>query len=135
MKIWKSTLKVRSYELDSFGHVNNGSFVHYLEAARGDYLLQAGMHFDNFRCWGKFPVIAHISIDYEQPAFFGDLLNINALVKRLGRSSITLDYEILREDGSRCAKARTVMVFVDKDGKSTEMPEEMRQAFQDTDLN
>lgn len=129
MKIWKSSLKVRSYELDSFGHVNNGSFVHYLEKARGDYLQQAGMHFDDFRNWKKYPVIAGISIDYERPAFFGDLLQINAVVQRLGRSSITLDYEILKEDGSRCAKARTVMVFVDENGKSTDLPEKMRSAF------
>lgn len=130
MKVWKSTLRVRSYELDSFGHVNNGSFVHYLEKARGDYLQEAGMHFDDFRRWGKFPVIANISIDYMRPAFFGDLLQINAKTEALGKSSITLSYEILREDGSCCAKARTVMVFVDKDGKPVEMPEKMRSAFE-----
>lgn len=130
MKIWKSSLKVRSYELDSFGHVNNGSFSNYLEKARGDYLQQAGMHFDDFHRWKKYPVIAKLCIDYEIPAFFGEELHILATVGRLGRSSITLDYEIKKADGSRCAKAQTVMVFVDETGKSVPMPDKMRQAFQ-----
>ncbi|MDD3094932.1 MAG: thioesterase family protein [Candidatus Neomarinimicrobiota bacterium] len=129
MKIWKSSLKVRSYELDSFGHVNNGSFANYLEKARGDYLQQAGMHFDDFCRWKKYPVIARVCIDYEAPAFFGEELEILATVNHLGRSSITLDYEIKKANGCCCAKAQTVMVFVDESGKSVSMPDKMREAF------
>jgi YbgC/YbaW family acyl-CoA thioester hydrolase len=131
MKIWKSSLKVRSYELDSFGHVNNGRFANYLEKARGDYLQQAGMYFDDFHRWKKYPVIARVSIDYEAPAFFGEELQILARVSRLGRSSITLDYEIKKADGSLCAKAQSVMVFVDETGSSVLMPDKMREAFQE----
>jgi acyl-CoA thioester hydrolase len=129
MKIWKSNVRVRSYELDSFGHVNNGSFVHYLEKARGDYLQQADMHFNDFHRWKKFPVIAKILIEYKSPAFFADLLEIKARVRKLGRSSITLDYEVMKDDGAFCATAQTVMVFVDENGVSTPMPEQMRKAF------
>ena len=84
MKIWKSTLVVRSYELDSFGHVNNGTYANYLEAARGDYLQEIGMNFDDFRKLNSMPVIAKVIIEYKAPAFLFDVLTINGQVKSLG---------------------------------------------------
>ena len=129
MKTWISKLKVRSYELDSFGHVNNGSFANYLEKARGDYLQEAGLHFDDFHRWGKYPVIAKVIIEYRAPAFFAETLSINALVKKIGNSSLTLSYQVMKDNGILAATAETVMVFVDKEGKPTSMPDKMRDAF------
>ena len=40
--IFTTRLNVRSYELISFGHVNNATYLNYLEYARGDYLRQRG---------------------------------------------------------------------------------------------
>jgi acyl-CoA thioester hydrolase len=129
MKTWISKLKVRSYELDSFGHVNNGAFANYLEKARGDYLQEAGLHFDDFHRWGKYPVIAKVTIEYKAPAFFAETLSIRAVVKKLGKSSLILAYDVIKENATLAASAETVMVFVDKDGKPTPMPEKMREAF------
>jgi len=129
MKIWKSRLNVRSYELDSFGHVNNGTFASYLEKARGDYLREAGLHFDDFHRWGKFPVIAKVCIEYKAPAFFDETLHIHAQVQRLGNSSLTLTYRVRKDDDTLCAEAETVMVFVDRKGTPVDMPGQMRAAF------
>ncbi|MFA6618673.1 MAG: thioesterase family protein [Candidatus Neomarinimicrobiota bacterium] len=129
MKIWHSKLVVRSYELDSFAHVNNGTFAKYLEVARGDYMKEAGFDFDMLREWKTFPVIAKVCIEYKAPAFLFDILHIKAKVKKLGRSSIVLSYEIVREEGTLIATAETVMVFVDEKGKATEMHPSVREAF------
>ncbi len=39
---------VTSYELDSFGHVNNAVFLNYLEKARCDFMTLKGLRFDDF---------------------------------------------------------------------------------------
>ena len=129
MKIWKSTLRVRSYELDSFGHVNNGTYAKYLEAARGDYLHEVGIDFEHFKAWKKFPVIAKVTIEYKSPAFLFDVLHINATVKEMGKSSIVLDYRIEKDDGTLVALAETVMVFVNETGRPCYMPDEVREGF------
>ena len=129
MKIWKSTLTVRSYELDSFGHVNNGTYAKYLEAARGDYLQEIGIDFNDFKAWNKFPVIAKVIIEYKAPAFLFDTLHINGKVENLGKSSVNFTYEILKDDGSLVAIAETLMVFVNEKGKPCYMPEEVRSVF------
>ena len=129
MKVWHSKLVVRSYELDSFGHVNNGTYAKYLEAARGDYMQEAGFDFEILKKWGTFPVIAKVCIEYKSPAYLFDTLHINAKVKKLGTSSIALSYEIVKDDNTLVATAETLMVFVDEKGKPTEMHEMVRKAF------
>lgn len=129
MKIWQSKLVVRSYELDSFGHVNNGNYAKYLEAARGDYMKEAGFDFEMLKAWKTFPVIAKVTIEYKSPAFLFDTLLINGKVEKLGRSSIVLSYEIVKDDNTLVATAETLMVFVDENGKPTEMHEKVRTAF------
>ena len=129
MKIWHSKLVVRSYELDSFGHVNNGTYAKYLEAARGDYMQEAGFDFDILKKWGTFPVIAKVTIEYKSPAFLFDTLHINAKVEKLGKSSIVLSYELLKDDKTLVAIAETTMVFVDAQGKPTKMHEKVREEF------
>ena len=128
-KVWRSTLTVRSYELDSFGHVNNGTYAKYLEAARGDYLRQIDVDFEDFKAWKKFPVIAKLMIEYKSPAFLFDTLHINGKVENLGKSSVNFSYEILKDDGSLVAIAETLMVFVNEKGRPCYMPEEVRTAF------
>jgi acyl-CoA thioester hydrolase len=132
MKVWKSTLTVRSYELDSFGHVNNGTYPHYLEAARCDYLKEAGIHFDDFRKWKKFPVIAKVTIEYKAPAYYQEVLHIDAIVKNLGKSSCVYEYKITKDDGTLVANAETLMVFVNEHGKPCYMPEKVREEFSKT---
>lgn len=129
MKIWKSTLTVRSYELDSFGHVNNGTYTNYLESARCDYLKEAGIHFSDFDAWKKFPVIAKVMIEYKAPAYYMEILHIDATVKNLGKSSFIYEYKIYKDDGTLVALAETLMVFVNEKGKPCYMPEKVREAF------
>ena len=129
MKIWKSTIIVRSYELDSFGHVNNGTYPNYLEAARCDYLKEANIHFKDFDKWKKFPVIAKVMVEYKSPAYYMEVLHIDAIVKDLGKSSFIYEYKITKEDGTLVANAETLMVFVNEKGRPCYMPEEVRAAF------
>ena len=38
-------LRVRTYECDMNGHVNNANYLHYLEYARHEYLMGFGFDF------------------------------------------------------------------------------------------
>ncbi|MEA3499708.1 MAG: thioesterase family protein [Candidatus Marinimicrobia bacterium] len=129
MKKLITTVKVRSYELDSFKHINNGVYAHYLEKARGDYLQQIGLTFTSFDELKAWPVIAHLEIDYKYPAFFGEELSIEAVVSALGKSSITLNYKMYNQDRKLIITASTRMVFVGENGKPTQMPEVFRKGF------
>lgn len=117
--------------MDSFGHVNNGVYANYLETARGDYLEQIGLSFNDFHKLRRYPVIAKVVIEYKTPAFFGDILSISAHVTKMGRSSITLAYKIENQQNILNATAETVMVFVDEKGKPAVLPDIFRKPFEE----
>ncbi|MCK5519515.1 MAG: acyl-CoA thioesterase [Candidatus Marinimicrobia bacterium] len=130
--IFETELKVRSYELDSFGHVNNANFLNYLEAARGDFLEKYGLSFDNFNEWKSWPVLASIKLDYHYPAFFADLLNIRVILKKMGKSSIIFDYEVLNQNEKMIITAETTLVFVNEKGKPMAIPTQYKDLFKES---
>ena len=65
-------VRVRTYELDSFGHVNNAEYLHYLEEARSEYLRQLGLSFNDFERLGVHLVIIEAHVRYVTPARYGD---------------------------------------------------------------
>lgn len=66
------TLKVRDYECDLQGIVNNANYQHYLEHARHEFLLSAGIDFAELHRQGVDAVVARISIAYKTPLTSGD---------------------------------------------------------------
>ncbi len=123
-------LKVRSYELDSFGHVNNANFLHYLEFARGEFMALRGMGFATFQQWRARPLVVSAWIHFRTPAFADDQLRIEGGVTSWGRARFTLSYLIYNETRHTvCAEAETVMAFVNPQGKPVAIPAGFKEAF------
>ena len=53
------TFTVRSYELDSLGHVNNAVYFSYLEEATFQVLARHGLTFPGFAGRGWMPILAN----------------------------------------------------------------------------
>jgi len=74
MKKFTQRLKVRSYELDSQGHVNYAVYLSYLEYARVATMEQLGIPFQDYLRERKYIVIAEVRLKYLYPATLGDEL-------------------------------------------------------------
>lgn len=121
---------VSSYELDSFGHVNNAVYMNYLEKARNEFLRQRGLLFHDFFKWGKFPVVSRAELKFRQPAKSDDKLMIQGRVMDSSVTSFRLGYEVRRIDsGLLILEAETVHVFVDGRGRPVKIPEIFREKF------
>jgi YbgC/YbaW family acyl-CoA thioester hydrolase len=121
-------LKVRSYNLDSFGHVNNAVYLNYLEEARGDYLEQLGLSFTLFHQWQAFAIVVSAEIAYKSPAKFSEILDIRGAFSAIKRSSFTINYEIYNETTAKlCAVAKMTFAFVDGNGRVIAMPQAFRE--------
>lgn len=116
-------IPVRYRDIDSINHVNNATYVTYLEEARVQYIndvLGADPSRPGF-------VVAAVSVEYEQPIVFGQDVVVALSVTDIGTSSITMDYEI-RADGDVAATAETVIVTVDPEGDGPRpVPDEWRE--------
>ncbi|MDH3974117.1 MAG: acyl-CoA thioesterase [Deltaproteobacteria bacterium] len=64
--------KVRDYECDIQGVVNNGVYQNYLEHARHEFLLQAGVNFAALAKNNVNLVVVKAELDYKLPLRSGD---------------------------------------------------------------
>jgi len=130
MKKFTQSLKVRSYELDSQGHVNYAVYLNYLEYARVAALEDAGLRFDDYIKRGMYIVIAEVKLKYLAPATLGDELEITLEGKEMGRTSATFKQEIFnKKTGKKILDAELAGVFINKEGKPIPIDEGFRQAF------
>lgn len=126
----KARLQVRSYEVDSFGHVNNAVFLNYLEFARGEFLRQKGLNFHDFFKWNAYPYVVKIVIEYKAPALIDDVIEISGQISHSTQTSFTLQKEIINANTAKLlAKAEVTMVFVNDKQRPTAIPEEFRKKF------
>jgi acyl-CoA thioester hydrolase len=126
-----ATVRVRTYELDSFGHVNNSVYLNYIEEARSEFLKQMGLSFHDFARYGVQLVIVESYVKYLRPAKYGDELEIQGRFREVKAVSLTIDYTLTeRTTGQLLAEAWTKGAFVDATtGKPTRAPQPFRDAF------
>ncbi len=65
--VFELTFKVRDYECDLEGIVNNANYQHYMEHTRHEFMLSAGLSFADMYAQGITPVVARITISYKMP--------------------------------------------------------------------
>jgi len=65
--IFELPMKVRDYEVDSEGIVNNANYLHYLEVTRHEFCEWAGCSFARMQAEGISPVLSRVEIDYKHP--------------------------------------------------------------------
>lgn len=71
---YELTIKVRDYEVDSQGIVNNANYLHYLEITRHDFCEHAGSSFRDMQMRGIDPVVRKIEIEYLSSLSLGDTM-------------------------------------------------------------
>ena len=121
--ISECSLQVRTYECDSYGHVNNANYLNYLEFARHELLRDIGFDYPKAINAGYGIYIARIEIDYKKPALIDDRLTIKTWPIKKGAVSGTLLQEIYREN-ELLAAAKVTWAFVDSKGIPTRIPAE-----------
>lgn len=117
------TLRVRTYECDSYGHVNNANYLNYLEYARYEFLRDIGFDYLKAVEAGYGVYIARIEIDYKKPAFTDDDLLIKSRPIKKGAVSGIIAQEIWRGD-DLLVEAKVTWAFVDSKGMPVKVPPE-----------
>ena len=133
MRKFSHSLKVRSYELDSQGHVNYAVYLNYLEYARVTALEEAGLRFDDYIKKGINIVIVEVKIKYLAPATLGDELEITLEGVKMGHSSATFKQEIFNtKTDKKIVDAELVGVFINKEGKPIPIDEDFKKFLFDS---
>lgn len=81
---YEITMKVRDYECDLQGIVNNANYQHYLEHARHEFLATLGVSFAELHQEGIDPVVARINMAFKTPLKSGDEFVCRLRLKKEG---------------------------------------------------
>lgn len=128
--IFEHRMKVRDYECDVQGHVNNANYQHYFEVTRHEFLEQVGLNFYQLHLEGIDAVVARVDIRYKVPLIGMD--EFLCTVTRIERQNVKYIFhqEIIRlRDNALCAKAKIEVVNL-VNGKLSK-PEVFDEAFKD----
>lgn len=82
--IFELPMKVRDYEVDSEGIVNNAVYLHYLEHTRHEFCEQAGLSFREMHSQGIDPVLRRVEVKYCRPLGLGESMVSKLSVSRRG---------------------------------------------------
>jgi acyl-CoA thioester hydrolase len=98
MQIFKTQLRVRHYEMDALGHVNNAVYQNYLEQAAIEHSEHLGLSLDVYRELGGVFVMRRVEIDYLRPAVAGDTLEVATWLQEMRGTRALRHYEIRKEN-------------------------------------
>ncbi len=114
MEIFKTLLRVRHYEMDALGHVNNAVYQNYLEQAAIEHSEHLGLTLDVYREFGCVFVMRRVEIDYLRPAVAGDNLEVTTWLKQVQGTRALRCYEIRKQNEENLlVKAEALWVWVD----------------------
>ena len=110
--IFELPIKVRDYEVDSEGIVNNAIYLHYLEHTRHEFCQWAGLSFREMHKQGIDPVLRKVEIEYIKPLSLGDSMVSKLWISREGAKFI-FHQDIYTPEGSPIVKAIVSCVCIE----------------------
>jgi acyl-CoA thioester hydrolase len=112
------TIQVRFADTDAMAHVNNATYLTYVEVARIDWwtaITGESLERDHGRRDGL--ILAEAETAFRSPVVFGEIVTIESRATRLGRTSLGLEHRLTAAaDGGPArlvATCRSVLVRYD----------------------
>ena len=97
-------MKVRDYECDLQGIVNNANYQHYMEHARHEFLESLGENFGRLHEQGIDAMVAKVTIEYKLPLISGDRFTVGINLQRQGAKILFIQDIYRQSDGKLCTK-------------------------------
>lgn len=128
---FETSLVSRSYECDSYGHINHAVFLNYLEVARIEFLKSMGYTLDSLKEEDLLLPIVKLEIEYKRQIFAGDRIVISVEWIKKNNKSAVFEQMIFNEDKSvLISKALITWVAVNLQGKPVAIPNEIINKYE-----
>ena len=125
--VHQRTFRVRSYECDAYGHVNNANFLRYMQEAAMGAWAAAGPGATKEAHW----VWREVDMEYLRPLRRGEAATVRTWITGVGPDGLEQAYELRLEGSDEVgASARTrSMAFHEETGRIVPVGPDVRAAF------
>lgn len=119
-------LKVRDYECDMQGIVNNAVYQNYLEHARHEFLHSKGLSFPDLTRRGIIVMVIRAELDYKQSLRAEDEFVVTVAAKQISRLKLAFEQRIIRKiDGVIMLEAQIIATSIN-DRNKPYFPDELK---------
>ena len=107
------SFRVRHYECDAFGHLNNTNYLRYMQETAFDASAAAGYDLDRYQAMGCHWLVRETEIEYLRPVYYGDTVDVKTWIADFRRVQSRRAYEFRKAgSGEMVAQAHTNWVFM-----------------------
>ena len=119
--------RVRYAETDQMGVVYHSEYLVWCEIGRTEFIRALGLPYSEMERRGALLAVVDASLRYHAPARYDDLVRVETSLSSVKSRAITFDYLIKNvQSGARLVTARTMLVSLDRDGRSAPLPADLR---------
>jgi acyl-CoA thioester hydrolase len=119
-----SRLTVRAYECDANGHLNNANYLRYMQEAAFEASAAVGYPTARYEAMGRLWLARSTEIEYLQPLYAGDVVEIKTWVADFRQVRSLRRYEFRRSgEAVLVAQASTDWVYLDRETGQVEVVE------------
>jgi acyl-CoA thioester hydrolase len=120
-------VQIRFNDTDPAGHVNNSVYMEYFDLGKVDYFREVtgtSMDFEGISL-----VIASFKVDFFEPVFLNDSIEVKTRIGSLGNKSLEMMQQICRKgDDGPLAVSTTILVCFNYSGQHSQViPDEWRE--------
>lgn len=129
-KVYSLDFKVRDYELDQYGVVNNATYLNYLEHTRHEFLHGIGIDPAAVAATGHSLALSEIHVTYRSPLRSREHFRVELTIGEVRGARVAMAQRIVGyPEGRLVLEARAVAVFLDERGRPRRIAPEHREAF------
>lgn len=123
--LFSMEMKVRDYECDMQGRVNNAVYQNYLEHARHEFLLTRQISFADLARRGINLVVIRAELDYKLPLTSGETFRVDLDLDRISPLRFAFSQEIRRTRDQKLVLAASIIATGINDRGRPELPPEV----------
>ena len=130
-RMFTTEKQIRFHHCDPAGIVFYPQYFYLLSEAMEDFMAAAGKpQHEQINVLKRGWPIIKLEVDFVRMSRYGDRVQIDVVVRRIGGASLAIDYVIRGDDGDRL-KASTTVVHVDlATDRAITIPDDVRAAFE-----
>lgn len=131
-----SEIRVRYAETDQMGVAYHANYLVWCEVGRTDMIRALGPSYAEMEQEGVRLAVAEATLRYRAPARYDDVVRVETRLERAQSRGVTFSYRLILGSpagqgvaGTLLATATTVLIALDRDGRTRVMPPHVREAF------
>lgn len=120
----KKTITIKECHLDTFGHVNNATYLELLEDARWDLITEGGYGMERVQETGLGPTILEINIKFKRELCLREQVTIQTQLLEYEGKIGKLKQEMVLENGAVACEALFTIAVFDMKKRKLVVPDE-----------